>query len=192
MSQPLQRLIDRRARKCEVDLASADEAEAIAALHVRSASQAYADLASPDVLAREYDTAAKTALWKRVLPGRQDPTTPGFALAARLNGKLAGFLDCAVSAETTPASAEITALYVEPEAWRIGLGSVLIEQLDQELRASGVTTCYAWVLEPNQPAMRAYAAWQFASMGEAQTGPLGTEVQMRLELELSPTPAPTA
>jgi len=180
MSKAIQQLIDKRARKCEIGLAMPEASAAIAALHVRSARDAYADLVSDELLEREYDAGAKTALWERVLPNRQNPDTPGFALAAWLDGGLAGFLDCAVSTDTTPAVAEITALYVDPGAWRIGVGSVLIEQLDQGLRAIGVTTCCAWVLECNEPAVRAYESWRFAATGETQMSSLGAEVQMRL------------
>lgn len=61
--------------------------------------------------------------------------------------------------ETEGAVGELEALSVEPKMRRWGIGSLLLEEVDRHLSASGVGVIGLRVLAGNQDALRLYGRW---------------------------------
>ena len=68
--------------------------------------------------------------------------------------------------------AEIYALYVEPPAWRRGVGRALLAAGVARLRDAGATTAGLWVLRDNVPARSFYESQGWAPTGEARLEPM--------------------
>ena len=68
-------------------------------------------------------------------------------------------------ADATLATGEITALYVEPERWRTGIGRALIEATLRSAPERNFAKLTLWVLSGNLPARRFYEASGFSADG---------------------------
>ena len=96
--------------------ATAVDAEAIAAVHVRAWRHAYADLLDPHVLA-DLDVAERARKWREWLGGEDSQTW-----VAEVAGRVAGF--------ASVRDGMLRALYVDPVAQGAGVGSALLEQAE--------------------------------------------------------------
>ena len=139
----------------EIRPARADEAEALAALHVEVWRETYRDLAPPEAL-RLLDEARRLPFWRATLAG-EDPAA-GALVAAEAQGLL-GL--CAFAPGSHPAMAgamEIKHLYVRRAARGGGLGARLLRETFARLRARGHAAAALAVVEGNAPARAFYAA----------------------------------
>jgi GNAT superfamily N-acetyltransferase len=91
-----------------------------------------------------------------------EPIERGEVLVAELAGRLAGF---AVIVDDQD-HAELDGLFVEPELWRRGIGSALIEEAVHHARRRGLSLLTV-VASPT--AERFYESCGFAVEGEAET-----------------------
>ncbi len=125
-----------------------DEA-AVANIHVRSWQAAYRGLLAADYLdgLRPEDRASRYTF------DRTGPDDVLTLLAA--TDRVRGFVTLA------PAGGELWALYVDPTAWRSGLGRALLGEAQDRL-AQRHTRATLWVLTGNTRACRFYEAngWQ--------------------------------
>lgn len=79
-------------------------------------------------------------------------------------------------------TARIWALYVDPDHWRAGIGTRLLDRAMADLAAAGRRTVDLWVLQGNTRAERFYARHGFTATGRVRRETLfGAEVE---ELEL--------
>ncbi|MBX6387239.1 MAG: GNAT family N-acetyltransferase [Microbispora sp.] len=132
------------------------DAEAIAAVHVRSWQAAY-----PGFMPRAYldglTPAMRLPLWNRLLGESAPPRTEVFV--AEAGGSVAGFAALGPSRDddADPASvAEISAIYLLPEVWGAGLGGRLMAAALDDLAAAGYERATLWVIDGNVRARRFY------------------------------------
>jgi GNAT superfamily N-acetyltransferase len=78
--------------------------------------------------------------------------------------------------------AEVSALYVVPDAWGTGVGQGLLAAMVEEIRDDGHREATLWVGSENARARRFYEREGWLVTEETKTGELGTEVRYRLPL----------
>ncbi len=105
----------------------------------------------------------------------EDHISGGWTIVAELSGKTLGF---AVVLPGEGGNAELDGLFVEPSAWRNGIGRSLIVEAGKLAGAEGAQ---AIQVIANQRAKEFYDACGFIQIGEAATR-FGTGLRMRLEL----------
>ena len=127
--------------------AAARDAEAIGAVHLRSALTAYADIfprSTPPPTSEQL-----TAQWQAMIgdPGAR-------VLVARGDGAIVGAV-ALEAAPTVPSGLLLVGLYVDPDHWGRGIGSMLHDAAvaDARLRSDGLNL---WVLEANLVARAMY------------------------------------
>lgn len=125
----------------ELRAAVTDDALAVARIHVRAWQAGYRGLLPAAYLdgLRAEDRAARYTFDR--LDG---PRTT----VAVVDGAIAGF--------ATIHGDELSALHVDPDAWRRGIGSALIARARADLAAAGVVEAHLWLLVGNTRAQRFY------------------------------------
>ena len=151
------------ADRMQVRRANLEDADAIAAVHVRSWEAAYRGLV-PQAWFAERTLQRRTAMWRELL--RRGENTRVFV--ACLNGTLVGFCGAATPSRDEDAgegTSEIAALYVDPGHWRAGAGRALITATLRDLAACLWRDVTLWVLEANDRARSFYAGVGFEPDG---------------------------
>jgi ribosomal protein S18 acetylase RimI-like enzyme len=74
---------------------------------------------------------------------------------------------------------EITAIYVEPGAWRLGHGGKLCGVAEQELAGRGFSRVTLWVLEKNLAACRFYEQHGFQRDGTSKFHETSGAIEVR-------------
>lgn len=147
----------------ELRRANPADAIAIATVHVRSWEAAYRGLV-PEAWFDERTLQRRTEMWRELL--RDDEHTRAFV--ACLNGTLVGFSAAATPSRDEDAgerTAEIAALYVDPDHLRTGGGRALIITTLQDLTRCLWRDVTLWVFEANDRARSFYVAMGFAPDG---------------------------
>ena len=150
--------------------ATTDDADDIAAVHVRSWQTAYRDILAPDFLAG-LSVARRAAGWREAL-ARKDSQV----LLAREAGRLLGFVSHGPCRDAGAAAGqgEVMAIYVDPPAWGRGIGQRLLDRALRDLQRGGFDAVSLWVMARNAPARRFYALAGFHDVpGSATTFELG-------------------
>jgi GNAT superfamily N-acetyltransferase len=165
--------------------ATADDALAIAHVHVRSWQAAYRGLFDDEFLdrLRPEDRAAGYTL------GSADPAA-GRTAVAEAAGEIWGFATTGPCRdEDARGAGELRALYVDPPHWRTGTGRLLLEHSTERFRTDGCEEAVLWVLwvlRGNEGAERFYAAagWRRdgAEREEQPYGVVSQVVRMRHSL----------
>jgi RimJ/RimL family protein N-acetyltransferase len=70
--------------------------------------------------------------------------------------------------KTTAGTAELWALNVLPEYWRLGIGSSLVERAVSHSSFAGLGKIELWCIEGNLPAQKAYAKLGFSQSGQSR------------------------
>lgn len=142
------------------------DADAIAAVHVRTWQEAYRELFPPaqlDAIAVE----PRALAWRTQLAGQ---------VTAFVDEDLTGFASVGPSRERG-AAGEVYALYVLPERWGSGVARELLAAAAAELRAQGFAEATLWVLAENPRARAFYESCGWAADGKTRTAVhLGVEV----------------
>jgi GNAT superfamily N-acetyltransferase len=148
----------------EVRAASVDDAEAVAAVHVRSWQGAYRGLI-PEAYLDALSVRRRREVWSGILAEAELPRTGAFVLQDGL--EVVGFTHVAPTRDDDlPASTgEVTALYVAPSAWGQGGGRQLLDTAKASLKAAGFAGAALWVLETNLAARRFYERQGWAPDG---------------------------
>ena len=149
-------------------VATPDDAEAIASVHLRSWQTAYRHVLPPaelDALPLE----PRVRSWADWLANPR-------AVAFVGGEPVAGFAYARASDEE-PGSGELEALYLLPSAWGTGLGALLLRRIEDGLRDHGFSDALLWVLDDNPRARRFYEreGWR-ADGGERPWERLGVTV----------------
>ena len=168
------------APRLRVRRAVADDAGAIARVHVRSWRAGYRGLLTGDELDGPCE-AEREAMWRELLA---DGGGPGVLVAEHDEG-VVGFCAVAVPSRDPDAGrdvAEIAALYVDPSAWRAGVGGALMDQALSLVRAGPSVAMTLWVMSGNERAHRFYARFEFVADGARRSDRAGTEVRLRAPL----------
>jgi ribosomal protein S18 acetylase RimI-like enzyme len=165
----------------EVRKATVEDAEAIAAVHVRSWEAAYRGLV-PEAWFAERTLQRRTDMWRELL--RAGENTRVF-VACR-NGNLVGFCGAATPSrdqDVGERTSEIAALYVDPDHWRAGAGRALVATTLHDLAGCLWRDVTLWVFEANDRARDFYVDMGFARDGGRITNPdEPPEVRLRRQL----------
>ncbi len=163
-----------------------EDAEQIAALHVRSWQAAYRGLLLQDYLDL-LDPADWVERWRRTL-GETDQAATGVVVVVN-DGQICGATWFGPTRDTDndPARvAELVGIYLLPQVWGKGLGRNLITAAVEHLASAGYAQATLWVLESNVRARRFYAKAGWAEDGAVkQDDRLGfpiTEVRYHRQL----------
>ena len=144
------------------------DAADMARVHVASWRGAYRGLMPQDVLDR-LDVSVRTSLWIRIM-NRTDPAR-GAVLVVEDDGQIIGLAGVGPTrdSDSDPArTAELSAIYLLPEAWGRGAGRLLMEEAVSRLAACGYADATLWVLDTNERARRFYAAAGWVPDGTAK------------------------
>ena len=157
------------------------DAAAIAAVHVRTSQVAYRGIVPDDVL-DGLSAERRRQRWQELLERRTDEA---FTLVAQRDERVAGF--CSVIApgrddDGGERTAEIAALYVDPDCWHEGLGTTLVDAALEELPAQRWADVTLWVFARNDASIAFYRRVGFAPDGaELQHEDSGQrEIRLRL------------
>lgn len=165
--------------------ARADDAAAVARVHVAAWRAAYQDLVpAPYLAALDADRARKR--WEEWLqPGRP-------VVVVEASGDVVGFCRYGPSRDSDggPSTGEVMAINLHPAFWRRGLGRELLLAALSRLREGGFTEATLWVLHGNERARRFYEAlgWRPDGAERIETELTGSplhEVRYRLPLAMT-------
>lgn len=177
--------------------ATTPDADAIAAIHVRSWVATYER--PPSDRGLDTDIAHRTEVWRHRLDqqDRLDQQNIGRKiLVASLDGAVAGFIYFGPSPDVQDdprKTGQIFSVHVEPAVTGRGVGRHLMKGAIDELRADGCTTATLWVLMSNQESRGFYETLGWRTDGKqrweelAVEGEQGEQVEVvRYHLELLP------
>jgi GrpB-like predicted nucleotidyltransferase (UPF0157 family)/ribosomal protein S18 acetylase RimI-like enzyme len=155
------------ARAVQVRRAREDDISAIADIHVRSWRAAYRGIVPDEVLDGlsvseqeenwEQVLAAEGGEWLTLVGEDSDGVLVGFGCAATPSRD-------ALDAKT----AEIGALYVDPDHWREGVGGSLLEEALAELLRRDYREAILWVLPENHGAIAFYERFGFRAAADVE------------------------
>jgi ribosomal protein S18 acetylase RimI-like enzyme len=162
--------------------ATAQDARAIAAIHVESWRSAYHGIV-PDEYLWSLSIDHRERFWRDALEGTGPETW-----VAEENGEVRGWMSVAMSrdSDAPPSTGELWAIYVHPTHWRRGVGQLLWDTAEEQLRHSGFTEVTLWVFKDNAPALGFYRSNGFvAEHGEKTIRVGGTDlIEVRLRKQL--------
>lgn len=126
----------------------AEDARAIAQLHIRSWQVTYRDLLSAAYLAALNDSLERRVAWFDKAIAAGEPVIR----VAEAEGRVLGWCSFGDSRDegAAPATGELMAIYLLPEAWGQGIGSHLWVAARQAMQDAGYRAVTAWVLDGNQ------------------------------------------
>jgi GNAT superfamily N-acetyltransferase len=126
-----------------VRAARAEDASAIAHVHVESWRTTYAGIV-PEAYLADLDEMLRARLWQGWLAGDT------LVLVAERDGQVVGFAHAGTNREGTEGpDAELYSLYLLREAQRRGTGTALLRSIAEALLDRGFRSMVVWVLERN-------------------------------------------
>jgi GNAT superfamily N-acetyltransferase len=145
--------------------AVADDAAAIARVHVASWNAAYRGVIA--------DAALDELTEERLAPEWRDeierPEADGVEVAVvEVGGRVAGYTRYGPARDDDldrSTVAEVYGFYLHPEAWGRGAGRALMDHVKADLRGRGFGSACLWVVQVNERAQRFYRALGFAPDG---------------------------
>lgn len=198
-----------RPLRVEVRPATLGDADGIARVHVAAWKKGYAGLLPADYLGA-LQIGARAARWRDILAGDGPSVTlvalvegvvegfvsvgpsrdrPGELLPGRVDGAYAGRDPHVNAVPEDPGPegvGEIWAIYLHPDSWRRGLGSVLHEAGVDALREQGFREATLWVLAGNRRAVGFYESHGWVADGatkvDERDGTTRPEVRYRCSL----------
>ncbi len=135
-----------------IRLARAEDAAAIAVLHVTTWQTAYRGILS-DTFLEQLSVADRESAWRARL-GDQAITT----LLAEEDGRALGFITGGQSRNpgSAPTVAEVYSIYVDEAHSRRGIGTALMRRLIERMKLRGFQEITLWVLSANASARAFY------------------------------------
>ena len=160
--------------------ARVDDASGVARVHVDGWRAAYRGLL-PDSVLDGLSVEDRSDRWTRWIAASDEESQSAAAVAqghrmlvAEKDGGVVGWATFGPGRDEGMADhGEIAGLYVHPDHWSVGIGFALVTQVEAELRASGSTDAYLWVLRGNDRAIRFYEQCGWHSDGEKKIGSAG-------------------
>jgi GNAT superfamily N-acetyltransferase len=153
------------------------DAEALGRIHVRAWQAAYRGQLSDEYL-DELSVDERAEQWWASLQTRREAWR---TWVAEEGGRPVGWATTGPSedADADEQTAELYAIYLEPDRVGTGVGRRLFEHAIDDLRARGFASVTLWVLETNERARRFYeiAGWKHD----------GTVTSERVDCEMRPT-----
>ena len=159
-----------------VRMATIEDAETIALIHVRSWQTAYEGIVPAQFLAA-LSIQERANMWRKVISEYHGIVL----LAASPHGEV-GFISFGPSRdEDGREKAEIYAIYVLPQFWHQGIGRELLDEAERRLK--GFSAFTLWVLEKNARARRFYEARGFRLDGSRKEDTIGGVLLTELRYE---------
>jgi ribosomal protein S18 acetylase RimI-like enzyme len=143
--------------------ATAEDAPAIASVHVEAWRQAYAGVL-PQATLDGLSVEARTRMWSQAIAG-----TRGRVLVAEESEEILGFAAFGLCRDegSAPTDHELWAIYVAPGRWRAGAGRALWRGAREAMVTAGAAAITVWVLPGNQRARGFYETIGFRLAPEA-------------------------
>ena len=158
-----------------------EDASAIAQIHVRSWQVAYRGV-MPDEVLEGLSVVQREQFWRGA--AAMEPEA-GAVFVAASGADVLGFCAFATPSRDADAGvAEIGAIYVDPPAWRSGVGRALMEAALTELRRNGWRSVTLWVLAKNRRAREFYARFGFEPDGAEMREDRSRQNEVRLRASL--------
>ena len=133
--------------------ATADDADAIAAVHVASWQVAYRGLL-PDALLDGLSVTERARIWRHRLTA---PTPRSGTVLVVDGAAVRGFASSGPARDLEdPSIGELYAIYLDPSAWGRGLGVLVHDGALGHLHDHGFARAHLWVLDANERALRFY------------------------------------
>lgn len=162
------------------------DAGGIADVHVRSWQIAYRGL-MPDEILDKLSFAHRESAWQTQLARN---AKGAFTLVAGRD-QIVGFCSIIAASRDDDAgerTCEVTAVYVDPDLWRSGIGNELLVAALRKVAAAGGEDVTLWVFAENQTALSFYSRFGFvADVAEKWHEPSGQR-EIRLRAPSAPTP----
>lgn len=139
-----------------IRIAELKDSKAIALTHVRSWQKMYKEFIPRSIL-RNLSIRERTQQWHNLIKQGVE------VLVIEVDEKIIGFASiCAFRDHNIDGlSGEISAIYLHPDYWRVGLGTKLCLAAVNELKRLGYKKVFLWVLEANGHARQFYEALDF-------------------------------
>ncbi|KTD40416.1 GNAT family N-acetyltransferase [Legionella parisiensis] len=136
--------------------ATLDDAEAIAQIHICSWQKMYRDFI-PEVILQNLSLKDRTKQWYDLIELGVK------VLIIEINNQIVGFASICPFRDFSEDSSmgEISAIYLHPDYWRMGLGTQLCLAAISELANQGYKKILLWVFEDNIQARKFYDALGF-------------------------------
>jgi ribosomal protein S18 acetylase RimI-like enzyme len=172
-----------------VRLATIEDAETIAVIHVRTWQAAYEGIVPAQFLP-SLSIQERAEMWRTIIAQHH-----GTVLLAGIPDGEVGFVSFGLSRdEDGREKAEIYAIYVLPQFWHQGIGGKLLEEAERRLEGQHFIAFTLWVLEGNAEARRFYEARGFRLDGGRRQETIGGSLLTEVRYEKSmtqPEPAPS-
>jgi GNAT superfamily N-acetyltransferase len=169
-----------------VRAATADDADAIASVQVRSWQAAYRGL-MPDEVLEGLTVERRVEVWRSLAAGRPKESV----LVLEGDGGIEGFAHVCAGrdADADAGTGEVSSIYLLPAAWGKGRGRALMEAAVGRLSAEGYHTATLWVLVSNDRARRFYETAGWSCDGTEKTERVGARSSITETRYRRPLPA---
>lgn len=139
-----------------IRLASLQDSEVIAQTHIYSWQKIYKEFI-PESILMNLSLAERTQQWHELI--KQGVKV----LVIEIKNKIVGFASiCSFrDSDTDSLAGEISAIYLHPTYWRMGLGTELCLAAISELKHLGYNKIFLWVLQGNSQARKFYESLDF-------------------------------
>lgn len=166
--------------------ARTEDADAIAAIQIAAWRTAYAGIMPSDFLAAQ-DVADRAERWRGRIGAAAEPGSPTFVISDPRGVR--GFVHTGPIRDPDlepDGRAEIYTIYVDPAAWRGGLGTALLRAVGDFWGRRRIAELVLWVFEANRPARAFYERMGWWHDGSTQVDDFGSaqavEVRYRRRL----------
>jgi len=156
-----------------VRTANIEDVGAMSLIHSRAWKKAYGDFISAEYL-ENMSEDGWIPLFARALKENIHEAAV-FELEGRITGTITFGQTAAINSVTdgtapgTVNAGEIISLYVLPEYWSGKQGYELMKFAVEKLKLQGYTSCFLWVIQKNERAVRFYRRFGFKGTGELIT-----------------------
>lgn len=154
----------------ELRTATVDDVSAIVAIASRCWWTAYGDFLTPETV----DAALGTWYDPDVVCGRIENDDVSVRVAVRDDGAVVGFSSGVEDDEGAVAS--LGALYVDPDSWRSGVGTALLDRYEDDRRRDGFDAVEVEVLAENDGGRQFYATRGYDLVEERRVDLFGESV----------------
>jgi GNAT superfamily N-acetyltransferase len=169
------------------------DAPAMVRAHARSWRATYAGVLPDAVIADVVKSRpARIVRWQARLA---EPKHRSGSFVGELDGQVVGFVfwGPTVGPDSTTDTAEVQAIYLDPDAIGRGIGRALLDAAVGDMVADGFAAAILWVLDTNDRARRFYevAGWWPDGGTKSEDRPSGTLQEVRYRRSLGPDAAPS-